>query len=98
MGLGARWFKGGRCVGVCVCVHPDSKLKVLAMTCGCQSVPSARDFHLFRKQGAAGSPQFCCQRRRLWMLREADWDANLCTCKSAAQFVDRGKGAKPRTP
>ena len=32
------------------------------------------------KQGAAGSPQFCCQRRRLWILREADWDANLCTC------------------
>ena len=28
-------------------------------------------------QGAAGSPQFCCQRRQLWILREADWDANL---------------------
>ena len=32
------------------------------------------------KQGAAGIPQFCCQRRRLWILREVDWDANLCTC------------------
>ena len=32
------------------------------------------------KQGAAGSSQFCCQRRQLWILREADWDVNLCTC------------------
>ena len=34
-------------------------------------------------QGSGGSPsqpQFCCQRRQLWILREADWDANLCTC------------------
>ena len=31
-------------------------------------------------QGAAGNPQFCCQRRQLWTFREADWDANLCTC------------------
>ena len=64
-----------------VCVHADSKQRVLAMTCGFQSVSSTRDFNLFRKQGAAGSPQFCCQRRRLWILREADWDANLCTCR-----------------
>ena len=34
----------------------------------------------FKQQGGAGSPQFCCQRRQLWLLREADWDANLCTC------------------
>ena len=77
------------CTSVCVCVYTlilNSKLRVLAMTCGFQSVSSTRDFNLFRKQGAAGSPQFCCQRRRLWILRETDWDANLCTCKSAAHF------------
>ena len=44
------------------------------------------DFNLF-KQGAAGSPQFCCQRRRLWILREADWDANLCTCKRVLRIL-----------
>ena len=46
-------------------------------------------------QGAAGSPQFCCQRRQLWILCEADWDANLCTfIECSAIFY----GAKPRTP
>ena len=29
-------------------------------------------------QAAAGSPQLCCQRRQLWILREADWDTNPC--------------------
>ena len=37
--------------------------------------------HFLDKQGAAGSSQFCCQRRQLWILRETDWDVNLCTCK-----------------
>ena len=37
-------------------------------------------------QGAAGSPQFRCQRRQLWILRDADWDANLCTCVILCQL------------
>ena len=37
-------------------------------------------------QGAAGSSQFCCQRRQLWILREADWDVNLCTCVETLVF------------
>ena len=53
----------------CVCVHPDSKLRVLAMTCGFQSVSSARDFNLFRK---AGGSRESTVRRRLWILRESD--------------------------
>ncbi len=37
---------------------------------------------IYFQQGVAGRSQFCCQRRQLWILREADWDVNLCTCNS----------------
>ena len=33
-------------------------------------------------QGAARSPQFCCQRRQLWIPREADCDANDANLRS----------------
>ena len=39
------------------------------------------------QQGAAGNPQFCCQRRQLWTFREADWDANLCTCQETVDHA-----------
>ena len=53
---------------------------VFVCTCECVCV-CERVSDCETMQGAAGSPQFCCQRRRLWILREADWDANLCTCR-----------------
>ena len=44
-------------------------------------------FQKIFQQGAAGNPQFCCQRRQLWTFREADWDANLCTCQETVDHA-----------
>ena len=78
-----RWFLVFSCLEVItnphcgmVCVGPPKF----------QGNKSSADDAFQVLQGAAGSPQSCCQRRQLWIFRDADWDADLCACVILCQL------------
>ena len=51
--LGSSWLAG------CVCVHPDSKLRVLEMTCRSQFVSRAKDVSISTRFDRRGMGQAC---------------------------------------